>query len=108
MKRLLKDGFFLVYLELGLEVGRVVGDAAAVGAATTLGESKALIGELITDTTPIAFTASVLLHLFGIDVGIAVLAEEAGDMNLGDSRAIRNPLVVPVIGLVRTSHGWCS
>mgnify|MGYP000901800718 CR=1 FL=1 len=52
VKRLLKDGFFLVYFELGLEVGRVVRDAAAVGAAATLGKSKALIGEFITDTTP--------------------------------------------------------
>ena len=52
VKRLLKDGFFLVYFELGLEVGRVVRDAAAVGAAASVGKAKLLIGNVVTKGPP--------------------------------------------------------
>ncbi len=49
---LLKDGLRFVELELGLEVPEVVGVAAAVGAATGIGEVEGLVDNLLKGTTP--------------------------------------------------------
>jgi hypothetical protein len=50
---LLEDGLGLIELELGLEVMEMVGVAAAVGAATSVGKLELLIDDLLTGTSPI-------------------------------------------------------
>ena len=49
---LLKNGLRLVELKLGLEVPEIVGVAAAVGAATGIGEVEGLVDNLLEGTTP--------------------------------------------------------
>lgn len=53
---------------------------------------------------PIALAAAVLLDLLGIDVGVAVLGEEAREVLDGDGGALSDALVVTVVGLVRAGH----
>lgn len=50
---LLKDGLGLIDLELGLQIGDVVGEAAAVGAAAGIRELEWLIGDVICKTAPV-------------------------------------------------------
>lgn len=52
MEGLIKDGFELIDLKLGLELPKVVGDAAAVGAATRVGELEALVDNVVLNGTP--------------------------------------------------------
>ena len=52
VQALLKDGLGLVDLELGLEVLRVAGDAAAVGAAAGVGKVERLVGGLLASVAP--------------------------------------------------------
>lgn len=49
---LLKDGLGLVDLELGLEVGEVVREGAAVGATTGVGEGEALVLDFLAEAAP--------------------------------------------------------
>lgn len=104
MDRLFKDRFGLVHLKLGLEVGDMVGEAAAVGAAACVGEGEVLISDVIVDGSPVASARAILLHLLGIDIGIAVLGKEARKMLCGSDSAVSETLVVAVVGLVRASH----
>lgn len=53
VKRLLKDGLLLVDLELGLEVGDMMGEAAAVGAAAGVCELKIVVSNIIAEATPV-------------------------------------------------------
>ena len=52
VEALLEDGLRLVDLELGLEVMEVVGVAAAVGAATSVGELELLVDDLLARRAP--------------------------------------------------------
>ena len=54
--------------------------------------------------SPVALAAAVLLDLLGIDVDVAVLGEELGQMLDGQGGALGNALVVTVVGLVGASH----
>jgi hypothetical protein len=106
MKRLLKNRLGLIDLELGLEISHMVGDAAAVGAAAGIGEAEWLVCDVIAKSTPIASTTSVFLDLFGIDIGVAALREEAWEMLRRSCGAFSKALVITVVGFVGTSHGW--
>ena len=50
---LLEDGLGLIDLEFGLQIGDLVGEAAAVGAAAGICELERLIGDVITITAPV-------------------------------------------------------
>lgn len=50
---LLKDGLRLIDLELGLEVGYMVTQVAAVGAATGVVETEVLVRNVIVHGTPV-------------------------------------------------------
>lgn len=104
MNGLLKDGLWLVDLELGLEVVDVVGEGAAVGAAASVGKGEAMVDDLFAEATPVALTTAVLLDLLGVNIGVAVLGEEARLMLNGDGSALGDAFVVAVVGLVGTSH----
>lgn len=52
MKRLLKNRFGLIDLELALEISHV-GDAAAVGAAACIGEAELLVCNVIAEGSPL-------------------------------------------------------
>lgn len=106
MKRFLKDRLGLVDLELGLEITHMVGDAAAVGAAAGIGEAEWLVCNVIAESSPIASTTSVFLDLFGIDIGVATLREEAWEVLRRSCGAFSKALVITVVGFVGTSHGW--
>lgn len=104
VERLLEDRLGLIDLKLSLEVGDVVREAAAVGAAARVGKSKLLISDIIVDGSPVATARSILLHLFGVDIGEAILAKKARYSFRGENSPLGNALVVTVIGLVRSSH----
>jgi hypothetical protein len=104
VERLLEDRLGLVDLKLGLEVGDVVREAAAVGATARVGKSELLVSDIIVDGSPVATARAVLLHLFGVDIGEAVLAKEARHSFRGEDSPLGNALVVTVIGLVGSSH----
>lgn len=53
MKGLFKDGFGINNLKLGPKVPGMVGDAAAVGAATGVGKGKVFISDVFGKGTPI-------------------------------------------------------
>jgi hypothetical protein len=53
---------------------------------------------------PVATARAVLLHLFGVDIGEAVLAKEARHSFRGEDSPLGNALVVTVIGLVGSGH----
>jgi hypothetical protein len=101
---LLKDRFGLVDLPLALEVADVVGDAAAVGAAAGVCELEVLVHDFFAKASPVAFAATVLLHLLGIDVHMATLGEEARKVLCWDGSPVSETLVVAVVGLVGASH----
>jgi hypothetical protein len=103
MERLLEDGLRLVDLELCLEIGNM-GKATAVGAAASIGEGELLASDIIVDSSPVASTRAVLLHLLGVDIGKAVLTKEARDSFRGEHSPLGNALVVTVVGLVRSGH----
>jgi len=107
VKRLLEDGFGFVDLKLSLEIGDM-GEAATVGAASSIGKGKLLASDIIVDSSPVASTRAVLLHLLGVDIGKAVLAKEARNSLRGEHSPLGNALVVTVVGLVRSGHfvGW--
>jgi hypothetical protein len=52
VQALLKDGLGLVDLELGLEVLRVAGDAAAVGAAAGVGKVEGFVDDFLAGVAP--------------------------------------------------------
>lgn len=52
VKGLFEDGFGLVDLELALQIPHVMRDAAAVGAAASVGKAKLLIGNVVTKGPP--------------------------------------------------------
>lgn len=104
VERLLEDRLRLVDLKLGLEVRDVVREAAAIGATTRVGKGKLLVSDIIVDGSPITTTRAVLFHLFGVDVGKAILAKEARYSFRGEDSPLGNALVVTVIGLVGSSH----
>lgn len=106
MKRLFKDRFRLIDLELALEISHMVGDAAAVRAAASVGKAELLVCDVIAEGSPIASTTSVLLDLFGIDIGVAALREEAWEVLRRSCRAFSKTLVITVVGFVGASHGW--
>jgi len=101
---LLKDGLGLVDLKLGLQVSGVVREAAAVGATSSVGEAEVFIHYFISKATPITLAAAVLLDLFGVCVEMAILGKESRKMLCWGSSAVREALVVSVVGLVRASH----
>lgn len=103
MDKLFKNGLGLVDLELGLELGHV-GEAAAVGAATGVGETKVFVDDVIAKAAPIASTRSVLLDLLGVHVGMTAFGKETREMLRGVSGAVGEALVVTVIGFVRAGH----
>jgi len=107
VERLLEDRLGLVDLKLGLKVGDVVREAAAVGATARVGKSELLVSDIIVDGSPVATARAVLLHLFGVDIGKAILAKEARYSFRGEDSPLGNALVVTVIGLVGSSHGKC-
>jgi hypothetical protein len=102
---LLKDGLGLVDLPFALEVADVVGEAAAVGAAAGVGELEVLVHDFFTKASPVAFAATVLLHLLGIDIHVATLGEEAREVLCWGRSPVGETLMVAVIGLVGASHG---
>jgi hypothetical protein len=104
MEGLFEHWLRIIDLKLGFEVRDVVGDAGAVGATTGICEREALVGHIITEATPIALAATVLLDLLGVGIGIAMLAKEAWDMLNGEGGSLSNALVVTVVGLVRAGH----
>lgn len=106
--RLLKDRLTVNHLELGAKLFSVVGDGATVGAATGIGKSKVLVGNVFMKGAPVALASTVLLDLFGIDVGVATLGKVTGKMLNGESSAFGDALVITVVGLVGASHdgGW--
>jgi hypothetical protein len=53
MERLLEDRLRLVDLKLGLEVGDVVREAAAVGATARVGKGELLVSDIIVDGSPV-------------------------------------------------------
>lgn len=52
VERLLEDRLGLVDLKLGLKVGDVVREAAAVGATARVGKSELLVSDIIVDGSP--------------------------------------------------------
>jgi hypothetical protein len=104
MNSLLKDGFGLVELELGLEVLQVVGVATAVGTTAGVGPVELLINNLLASASPIAFASAILLGFLRIDTLKAVLAKELGDDFLRSDSTFGNASVVLVGELVRSSH----
>lgn len=106
MKRLLEDRLGFIDLELALEISHVVGNAAAVGAAARIGKAELLVCDVIAEGSPIASSTSVFLDLFGIDIGVAALREEAWEMLRRSCSAFSKALVITVVGFVGTSHGW--
>lgn len=104
MEGLFEDGLGLIDLELGLEVGGVMGKVAAVGAATGVGEAEVFVGDVIVNSAPIASARAVLLHLLGIHVEMAMLGEEARKMLSWGGSALGKTLVVTIVGLVGASH----
>jgi len=103
MKRLLEDGLGLVDLELCFEIGNMR-KAATVGAAAGIGEGELLASDIIVDSSPVASTRAVLLHLLGVDIGKAVLTKEARDSLRREHSPLGNALVVTIVGLVRSGH----
>lgn len=79
-------------------------EAAAVGAATSVGKGEVFISDVVVDGSPVTSTRAVLLHLLGVDIGIAVLGKEARKMLGREDSALSETLVVTVVGLVRASH----
>jgi hypothetical protein len=106
---LLKNRFRLVDLPLTLEVADVVGEAAAVGAAAGVRELEVLVHDFFTKASPVAFAATVLLHLLRINVHVATLGEEAREVLCWGRSPVGETLMVAVIGLVGASHYgfWC-
>lgn len=111
VERLLEDGLGLVDLKLSLEIGNMR-EAATVGAAAGIGKGELLASDVIVDSSPVASTRAVLLHLLGVNVGKAALTKEARDSFRGEHSPLGDALVVTVVGLVRSGHfaGWrgCS
>jgi hypothetical protein len=101
---LLKNRFRLVDLPLTLEVADVVGEAAAVGAAAGVRELEVLVHDFFTKASPVAFAATVLLHLLRINVHVATLGEEAREVLCWGGSPVSETLVVAVVGLVGASH----
>lgn len=104
MDRLLEDRLRFVDVELGLEGIQVVGVAAAVGAATSVGETEVLVDDLLTSIAPVTSAAAVLLDLLGVDTLVSMLGEIARQVLLGRSSAVGQAGVVTVVVLVRASH----
>jgi len=104
MEGLFKDRLSFIDLKLGLEIGDVVGEGGAVGTTTGVGERKALVHYLIAKTPPVTLATTVLLDLLGVDIGIAVLGEEARKVVDRRGGAFSDALVVAVVGLVRSGH----
>lgn len=128
MDILLEDGVLVVDLELGLEVGDVVGEVAAVGAATSVGEAEVMVRDIIVHSSPmmivlvrhrlietrwrvsdgmyipIASARTVLLHLLRVNICKAMLCKVTWEMLRRGSSALGEALVVSVIGLVGASH----
>ncbi len=52
VKGFVKDGVKLIDLILGLQKGCIVGDAAAVGAATGIGEFETVISDVVIHVAP--------------------------------------------------------
>jgi len=104
MQILLKDGLGFVEFELGLEAVKVCREAAAVGAATSIGKVEWLINHLLTGIAPVASAAAILLGLLGVGVSEAVLSKELRQVLLREDGALGNAGVVLVVVLVRTSH----
>lgn len=104
MDGLLKDRLLLIDLKLCLEVGDVVREVAAVGAAAGIGEAEFIFHNIIAKGSPIASARSVLLNLLGVGVRVTVLGKETREMLRGRGSAIGKTLVVTVVGLVRASH----
>jgi hypothetical protein len=104
VKGLLKDGFGLIDLELALQISHMVGDAAAVGAATSVGEAERLVCDLVINRAPISPAKAVLLDLLGVGVDVAVLCKEAWKVLRRVSGAFSKTLVITVVGLNGTSH----
>lgn len=65
MKGFFKDGLGINNLKLGPKVPGMVGDAAAVGAATGIGKGKVFIGNVFGKSTPID---GVLVHVLSDSV----------------------------------------
>jgi hypothetical protein len=103
VERLLKNGLGLVDLKLCLEIGNMR-KAATVGAAASIGKGELLASDIIVDSSPIASTRAVLLHLLGVDIGEAIFTKEARDSFRGEHSPLGNALVVTVVGLVRSGH----
>jgi hypothetical protein len=101
---LLEDGLGLVDLELALQIAHMVGDGAAVGAATGVGEAELLIRNIVTKGTPIASATAILLHLLWIGISMSTLCKEARKVLRWGSGAVGEALVVTVVGLVGASH----
>lgn len=122
---LLEHRLGVVYLELGLEAGRIGGEAAAVRTASSVAQVEALVDDLVArispssvlvaDTLdkhiciygkhiPVALSAAVLLGLLGVLSDEAVLGEVARQMLRGSCGAVGETGVVLVVELVRASH----
>jgi hypothetical protein len=101
---LLEDGLGLIELKLGLEVMKMIRVAAAVGAATSVGELELLVDDLLTGTSPVTLAATVLLGLLGINTIEAVLGKELGNILLRKNSTLGDAGVVFVVELVRSSH----
>jgi len=104
MDTFLEDGFGFVELELSLEIVEMVGIAATVGPTTGVGEVELLIDYFLTDTTPIALAAAILLRLLGVDTLEAMLGKELGNSLLREDGALGKTSMVFVVELMRTSH----
>ena len=121
-----EDGLGNIHVKFGLELREMMRGGATVGAATSIGEAeifvvidlfgkatpRLIVSKLINDSRgnqpwellPVALAAPVLLDLLRVNIGVAMLGEEARKMLSGCSGALSKPLVVTIIGLVRTSH----
>jgi len=104
MKVLFKDRLLFVDLKLGLEVGDMMREAAAVGTAAGVGEAELIVRNVITEGSPIASARSVLLELLGVGISVATLGKETREVLGGSSSPLGETLVVTVVGLVRASH----
>jgi len=74
---LLKDGFSLDGLKLGLEVFGTLSVRGRVGATPRIGHMDVPdVGDLITWMAPVTFSTTILLSLLWVNVDVTVLAEE--------------------------------
>jgi len=104
MDPLLEDRLGFIELEFGLEVRKVVGVAATVGAAAGIGKIELLIDDLLTDSAPVSLACAVLLGLLGVNALEAILGEELGKVLMGMGCAVGDGTVVLVVEFVRSSH----